>query len=484
MTNSEYIVERIPAVITERTSSICDENKLKVAAYCRVSTGREEQLSSYTNQSRFYTELITSKSEWELVGIYADKGTATKLSNRKELLRLLDDCKEGKVDMIITKSVSRLCRNTLDFINIIEQLESYNVDIFFEKENLKLSDKNSRFVLNILSSIAEEESLSISQNVKWAIERNYRKGKVRVNTNNFIGYEKDTLGKLMWDIEDGNIIYMIFEMYLEGLSFKQICQRLKEKRILAPKAKEWNAGTIYGIINNEKYFGDAILQKYYTKDFITKERKRNKGEKNMYVVKNSHEALLSKEMRQAVEKEKQRRKQYKRYSNKYPLSNIVVCSCGNVCGVVDDIPYGLKCVCKECKKSYRVEDIIRSFKQCLRRSSQNKKGYDEDIIKRQNLYEVIKKIDRDLFLERAGNKIIDEHTNIVAMLEKKKAELWQNRIELYKQRINKRIAEIINRIKITDQTVKSAVEKIYIQEAAIEFALKNGEIIKNSFKQS
>ena len=470
-----YIVEKVTATKLN-SCSVESTRKKRVAAYCRVSTNSNEQQTSYQYQYDYYNKHIKSNKDWEYAGIYADKGTATKMDSRVELKRMIEDCRNKKIDIIMIKSVSRLCRNTLDFITIVDKLQSYGVDIWFDKENIKLKDQNSRFILNILSSIAEEESLSISNNVKWAIENNFKQGRVRVNTRNFMGFDKDYCGHLIWDIEDSYFVYKIFMLYLNGLSIQQICDRLNNEGVYPYKAKSWNAGTVYGIIHNEKYFGDSVLQKFYTKDFRTKSRMRNKGERNKYIVHNSHDGIMTKEMKEAVEIETNRRKSFSKYSNKYALSNIIKCSCGEVCIITSNAEEKLSCLCRKCRKHISIDKIINSYKNVIHNWEKQEREYDKNIIEKQNLYEVVKNLDKAIFMQKVSNMMYEKPMSIIGKLENKREVMWQDRAKLFANKVAKKRIVQSKKENITDKDMKEIIHRIYLNENSIKFVFKDGYI--------
>ena len=315
--------------------------KLRVAAYCRVSTETEEQNSSYEVQVAHYTEFIKKNNEWEIAGIFADddiSGTNTK--KREEFNRMIDECMEGKIDLVITKSISRFARNTLDCLKYIRQLKEKNIAVFFEKENINTMDAKGEVLLTIMASLAQQESQSLSQNVKLGLQYRYQQGKVQVNHKRFMGYTKDEDGNLIIVPEEAEIIKRIYREYLEGKSLAGIGRDLEKDGILTAAGKpKWRPETIKKILNNEKYIGDALLQKTITVDFLTKKRVKNEGHLPQYYVENSHEAIIPKELFLQAQEELHRRnniytgtdKNKRIYSSKYALSTITFCGdCGDI----------------------------------------------------------------------------------------------------------------------------------------------------------
>ena len=315
--------------------------KLRVAAYCRVSTETEEQNSSYEVQVAHYTEFIKKNAEWEFAGIFADDGiSGTNTKKREEFNRMIDECMEGNIDLVITKSISRFARNTLDCLKYIRQLKDKNIAVFFEKENINTMDAKGEVLLTIMASLAQQESQSLSQNVKLGLQYRYQQGKVQVNHNRFMGYTKDEEGNLIIVPEEAEIIKRIYREYLEGKSLAGIGRDLEKDGILTAAGKpRWRPETIKKILLNEKYIGDALLQKTFTVDFLTKKRVKNEGHVPQYYVENSHEAIIPKELFLQAQEELHRRnniytgadKNKRLYSSKYALSTITFCGdCGDI----------------------------------------------------------------------------------------------------------------------------------------------------------
>jgi DNA invertase Pin-like site-specific DNA recombinase len=320
-----------------------EEKKPRVAAYCRVSTELEEQQSSYQAQVEHYTKEIKMNPKWEFAGIYADEGiSGTNTKKRVEFNRMIEDCMAGKIDMILTKSVSRFARNTVDCITYIRQLKEKNIAVFFEKENINTLDGAGELLITILGSLAQEESRSLSTNTRWGIARRFEKGEVYVNHKRFLGYTRNQDGELVIVPEEAEIVKLIFRLYLEGKSVDGIKKYLEQEGIkTATGMDKWNATTISRMLSNEKYMGDALLQKTYTTDFINKTRVINNGIVPQYYVEESHEAIISKDLWNFVQQEKARRKNIRKsldkraatdngkYSSRYALSDLMICGeCG------------------------------------------------------------------------------------------------------------------------------------------------------------
>ncbi|MCW1081606.1 recombinase family protein [Streptococcus anginosus] len=258
--------------------------KIRVAAYCRVSTDQDEQLSSYENQVNYYRDFISKHEDYELVDIYADEGiSATNTKKRDAFNRLIQDCRDGKVDRILVKSISRFARNTLDCIKYVRELKELGVGVTFEKENIDSLDSKGEVLLTILSSLAQDESRSISENATWGIRKKFERGEVRVNTTKFMGYDKDENGKLVINPEQAEVVRHIYGQFLKGYSPESIAKELNVKDIKGWSGKaNWYPSAILKMLQNEKYKGDALLQKTYTVDFLTKKRTENDGQVNQY----------------------------------------------------------------------------------------------------------------------------------------------------------------------------------------------------------
>ena len=320
------------------TASKKEVKKLRVAAYCRVSTDTDEQATSYDAQVEHYTEYIKKNSTWQFAGIYADDGiSGTGTKKREEFLRMIDDCMAGKIDMVVTKSISRFARNTIDCLKYIRQLKEKNIPVIFEKENINTMDAKGEVLITIMASLAQQESESLSKNVKLGLQYRYQQGKVQVNHNWFLGYTKDENGELVIDSEQAEVVKRIYREYLEGKSCKRIAAGLEADGIPngAGSTKWWDSN-ITQILKNEKYMGDALLQKTFTEDVLTKRRIENDGSVPQYYVENSHEAIISKELYHEVQAEMARRSamkdsnEYRRgYCSIYALTGVLVCGgCG------------------------------------------------------------------------------------------------------------------------------------------------------------
>ncbi|HGA4212313.1 TPA: recombinase family protein [Streptococcus agalactiae] len=295
-------IEATPSII--RSSS--DEFSLKkrrVAGYARVSTDHEVQATSYESQMRYYSEYINGRDDWEFVKMYSDEGisgTNTKL--RTGFKSMVEDALDGKIDLIITKSVSRFARNTVDSLTTVRQLKEVGVEIYFEKENIWTLDSKGELLITIMSSLAQEESRSISENVTWGLRKQFAEGKVHFPYTNVLGFKAGEDGAIVVDQDEAKTVRYIFQQALIGKSPYHIAKDLTEQVIPSPSGKShWNATTIKRMLRNEKYKGDALLQKTYTTDFLTKKKNINRGELPQYYVENNHEAIVDRETFDAVQ---------------------------------------------------------------------------------------------------------------------------------------------------------------------------------------
>lgn len=312
--------------------------KKRVCAYCRVSTDSKEQHNSFSAQMAYYQELIGKREEWQYAGIYADEArSGTKLQKRDEFLRMLKDCEMGNIDMIITKSVTRFARNTVDSINAIRRLKLLGIAVFFEKENINTLAEHSEQLLTILSSLAQGESESISTNNKWGIQKRFQDGTFKVSCPAY-GYTKDENGELTIQPEEAEHVRFIFQQYLHGKGSYMIAKELNEKGIPTIRnAESWTDSVVKGILQNPIYTGDLLLQKTYTTEVLPFTRKSNKGELPQYFISENHPPIISKEQAEAAaEIYEYRRRQMKadasgKSQNRYAFSSNILCGeCGGI----------------------------------------------------------------------------------------------------------------------------------------------------------
>jgi len=378
---------------------------LRVAAYCRVSTLLEQQEGSYEAQVSYYTEKIQQNPNWKLAGIYADDGkSATNTKKRDDFNALIEDCMAGKIDLVLTKSVSRFARNTVDSLQAIRKLREKNIGIIFEKEGINTLEGSGELLITILSSQAQEESRNLSENTRWGFERKFEKGVVMVNHKKFLGYTKDEYGELVIVPEQAQLVRRIYRLYLEGLSTQQIADTFMAEGIKTVTGNDkWHDTVIAKILQNEKYMGDVLQQKTYTIDFLTKKRVKNDGIVPQYYIEDNHEAIVPKEIFFQVQEERARRtslhkpavtrranKEKSKYSSKYVLSDILVCG--------------------ECKHPYRRQTwsrngVITPVWRCESRlASGTKNCKHSPTLKEKPLHEAIM---------TAVNNVVENHREVV-----------------------------------------------------------------------
>lgn len=313
--------------------------KLRVCAYCRVSTMHEEQQTSFDAQVRHYSAMIENNPEWLFAGIYADEGISGKSKkNRLEFLRMVRDAENHKIDLVITKSISRFARNTTDCIETIRLLKGWGVGVMFEKENINTLSAESELILTILSSIAEEELISMSQNIRWSNQKRFKQGKLHLVTERFMGYDRDGKGGLVINEEQAAIVRRVFEESISGKGITLIARDLEADGIKnVSGGSRWQPSVVLGMLRNEKYVGDALLQKTVTANSITFKRKANEGEAPQYYIRDNHPPIIERDKYELVQEllsERIRGKGYTpemawKYHIRYPFSEKISCGkCG------------------------------------------------------------------------------------------------------------------------------------------------------------
>lgn len=315
----------MPKIIKIKPKKVELKPKLRVAAYARVSTDEKEQQRSFSAQISYYNDLIQRNPEWKFSGIYADLGiSGTSTRNREEFHRLIADCEQGKIDLVLVKSISRFARNTVDSLSTIRKLKEKGVEVYFEKENIWTLDAKGEMLLTIMSSFAQEESRSISENTTWGKRKQFADGKGAVAYSRFLGYDKD----FEINEEEAKIIRLIFRLFISGKTFYGVAQEMERRGIPSPAGRrKWYASTVKSIITNEKYKGDALLQKQYTTDFLQKKRKKNEGEIPQYYVEGHHKPIIPPPVFDYVQAEIVRRSKMGRYSGADIFANKVRCGC-------------------------------------------------------------------------------------------------------------------------------------------------------------
>lgn len=522
-----------------------EQKTLRVAAYCRVSTLLEQQESSYDAQVSYYKEKINSNPNWKCAGIFADDGkSATQTKKRDDFKALIDACMAGKIDLVLTKSVSRFARNTVDALQNIRKLKEKNIPIIFEKEGVNTMESGGELLITILSSQAQEESRNISENTRWGLTRRFENGVMSINHKRFLGYTKDDDGNLIIVPGEAEIVKRIFREYLQGKSIVQIAKGLESDGIKTVTGLDhWHPGTIDKMLSNEKYCGNALLQKTYTVDFLTKKRVKNVGIAPQYFIEDNHEAIIPKELFYMVQEEKARRanlnksavtrksnnaKEKRKYSSKYVLTDILICECGHpyrrqiwskygektaVWRCEDRLKNGVKSECRTSPtlKEKQLHDaimeainriiedngnFIEAFRKNVMRVIENynvtdiETEYDDQIENLQN--QMLKLVENDSKNKGFNDKIDNECKQIsdkINELKTAKARLIQARTqaENYEQRIDamdKVIGSVSHQIREFDQElVKRLIQSIKVyKNMKLEIQFHCGIVIMQEMK--
>ena len=494
------------------------KKKLRVAAYCRVSTEQEEQAGSFETQVKYYTEFISKNPEWQMIDIYADEGiTGTNTKNRREFNRMINDCQAGLIDLIITKSISRFARNTLDCLSSIRELKTKEVAVYFEKENINTMDAKGEVLITIMASLAQQESESISQNIKLGLQYRYQRGEVRFNTTNFLGYDTDKDGQLVVNKKQAEVVKRIFRDFLEGKGSGKIAKDLMADGILTGAGnKHWAAEDINRIISNEKYMGDALLQKTFTVDCLTKERVKNDGTVPQYYIEDNHEPIVSKQIFHLAQQERARRsnlysgkrKKKRLHQGKYALSGIVMCGhCGDIYRRVKWNSRGSKATVWRCvtrldnhtqcpARTLKEENLHQAVVDALNQVIGNKGDYlmalEENIQKVlgdvsdekiEAIDDELHDMQKELLKAASHQESYDEVVEQIFELRKKKEKYLADSV--LNQERQRKLADIKAFLKTQhtqlldyeDNLVMRLVDKIIVKDQSIEIKLKSGENI-------
>ena len=471
----ERKIQVIPPKINIHTAKKQEVKRIHVAAYCRVSTAQEDQETSYEAQVAYFTKLITENPSWQLAGIYADDGiSGTDMKKRDNFNAMMERClqKNGDIDLILTKSISRFARNTVDCLSCIRKLKERNIAIYFEKEHINTLESTGELLITILSSQAQEESRNISENVKWGLKRKYEKGEMLVRR--MFGYGKGTDGQMYIIPEEAEVVRLIYGKYLEGESLNGIARLLKEKGIKTIRGNtQWNVNSIRTILINEKYIGDAMAQKTFTTDYLTKARKENQGELQKYYVENAHEAIIPREVFYKVQEElhqraniykkssKQEKEAKGKHSGKYALSKITICKeCG--CEYRRQIwsKYGEK------KAVWRCENRLRNGTRYCKDSP----TIEESVLHRAVLQAI------NQVLENKGDFIQTFRKNVVTALTH---DIEDSEYAKEKKKLQKAMAELIQQQAQQDGNETTFEERCQVITAQIE-ALEMKQIKESS----
>ena len=438
-------------------------DRIRVAAYCRVSTDDDEQLGSFESQKLYYEQKIASNKDWVNAGIFADEAvTGTKTDKRSGFQDMIAHCHNGEIDMILTKSISRFARNTVDTLNYVRMLRDRNIAIFFEKENINTLDMNGELLLTIMSSLAQQEVESLSQNVKMGLQMKMKRGEL-IGFNGCYGYDYHTEDKsITVNEEEAEIVRMIYDMYLEGYGTTTIAKRLMELGIKNKKGEvSWHTHGVMGMIKNEKYKGDILLGKTFTTDPISKRRLANMGEENQYYLRDHHEPIVSREIWDKAEKMRMKRSNNKvvettgnreRYTRQYSFSSMCECA---YCG------HKLTRRTRHSRSDYEkpVWQCMNAIKNGIANCS-NCKAVDEAILEGAFL---------DAFGLLAGN--FDDVLDVVLSYVAESADSDENMRK--KQQIHKDISALESKkSRMTDMLIDGTISKEVYEEKMVDFTRK------------
>ena len=501
-----YIKKRNIAYITLRNfSNLCKKMKIFL-------------LGSFETQVSHYTRYIQKNSDWLLIDVYAEEGiSGTNTKNRKEFNRMIADCKRGMIDLIITKSISRFARNTLDCLKYIRDLKARDVAVFFEKENINTMDSKGEVLITIMASLAQQESESMSKNIKMGLRYRYQNGVVEFGTSNFLGYDMNENDELVINEEQAKVVRRIFKEYLEGSGTGQIAKGLMKDGILTGAGnKKWLGEDINRIISNEKYMGDVLLQKTYTVDCLTKQRIKNDGKVPQYYIEDNHEPIVSKEIFHLAQQEKAKRsnvytgkKNTRRlHHGKYALSGIVRCEhCGDIYRRVKWNSRGSKATVWRCvtridnyrkcnARNIKEEELHQIVLDALNRMIDEKESYlkimdsiiskiivDDHDEKVERLNDKLRTLQETLILAANQDKDYEKIADQIFELRTKKEKLLIENVANQEKR--RRLADIKAYLKTQhtkleeykESLVTRIVEQILIKDESVEVTLKCGKII-------
>ena len=313
------------------------EKRKRVCAYARVSSGSEAQGESLENQTTYYQNLIEANPEYEFAGVFADQGITGTKENRPEFQKMLELARKGHIDLILTKSISRFARNTTIVLELVRELKMLGVEVVFEKEQISSLSGDGELMLTVLSSFAQAESKNVSDNLKWRYQRKFQNGELAINATRFLGYDKNKQGELVINPAQAEVVKRIFEAALAGQGSFVIARQLNEEGVATVAGGKWYSSTVLGILKNEKYRGDAKLQKTYRKDHLGKKKCRNHGEVESFYIENNHPPIISGDMWEEAQRQIALRAAAKgnvageneAYTNRYPLTGMLLCGkCG------------------------------------------------------------------------------------------------------------------------------------------------------------
>ena len=491
MSDLQRTVTVIPAKPQMMQETI--RHQLRVAAYCRVSTEEEEQQSSYEAQCSYYTDKIMTNPEWTMAGIFADEGiTGTSTKKRDDFNRMIRKCRQKKIDLILTKSISRFARNTLDCLRYVRALKELGIGVYFEKENINTLQMDTELILTFMGAFAQSESESISANVKWGKKQAMREGKVNFPISRLYGYTTDENGALVIQVEQAEIVKEIYRKFLLGHSIRMIRDALNADGIPAKGGKEWQFASVQGIITNEKYCGDVLMQKTFKPDVMTGKVVKNTGQLPMYLIRNNHPAIVSRDTYQAAQAELARRSAGKSpssknaptgrscYSSKYALSERLVCGeCGTryqrctwhrknnvrvVWRCVSRVEYGTK----YCKESPTMDE--RPLQQAIMEAINSAMGPKEELaqlITDTMVHEVIAIPDSTVTLGEIKRRLKELEAEFDSMLENSPSDNMESNLNRFQEIKNEMASLKEQREKISDQLRKNAEAQERIRNTTI-----------------
>lgn len=438
------------------------DKRIRLAAYCRVSTEHEEQIGSFENQVQYYTDFCERNEQYRLAGIYSDAGiSGTGTKKREGFLRMIADAKDGKIDMIITKSISRFARNTADCLHYTRELRDLGIGVWFEKEGIRTTDPGGELLFTILSSLAQEESRNISENTTWGIRSNFKKGKPHMNGDAIMGYKAGGHGRLEIHEEEAEVVRRIFREYLERRSPEEIARGLNRDGITGTRGKvSWSAVTIMRMLENEKFKGDLLLQNFYTVNYLTKKMTKNRGALDQYYVTDAHEPIISREMWEAVQQETAERRNYLIRHGLRKLSNADM---GGFSGRV---------FCKHCGGRYirhRGSWKTGSYWRCV--NTEKKNGH---VCSNGNIYDAVL---RKQFMNAWKDYAIswDKKTQLSGM----DSALTKYRRTMISELIEKELPVLLNEGIGKDIGLLTAEERrinVLAQKALLELYIENGDV--------
>lgn len=439
-------------------------NKLiRACAYCRVSTDSEDQKTSYDSQRIHYKNYIEENPNYEFVGIYADEGiTGTQTKKREQFNQMMSDALNGKIDLIIAKSISRFARNTVDTLNCVRTLREHDVDVYFEKENIHTLGLSNELFLTLYSAFAQAESESISENVKAGVRMKMKRGEL-VGKYAPFGYLYDKeLNKLVIDESKKDIIIYIFEEYSKGIGFRTITLNLNELGIPSPTGRKWCHASVRRVITNEKYVGDLRSGKYYSDNVISHKRKVNYGEKEQYFTSNHHEAIISRELWNKCQEILEKRSKIvkldgnrDKFSRKYPFSSKIYCG---ICGE------------RFIRRSYKIRSNNKEVAYWICRSYRNK-------IECSNLLHYKQEELEDIFIKVYNKLTLNKDTYINSFIKKVNDTLLDNTDYKNSNKIKEEISRLQNRLSnLIDLKLDNKIPKEILESKELEITAQINEL--------